>query len=83
MREKLRIVNVLDLDENAVELTCNTMVTENKGFDIAKTIRGDILHMRKTMIEGTPKVFKIVIPYHFYKDKQLNIREYIDIEVKI
>jgi len=83
MKIKTRIINVLYLDENSVELTTNTIIGEQSEFDVERVIRGDILHMKRKMVQGSPKVFKIVVTMDFYKKNKLNICEYIDIEVTI
>jgi hypothetical protein len=83
MKNTLKIVQVLDLDESHVELTLNTILNKKTGFDMDKVIGGDLMHMRKTMVEGSPKMFKIVVPYEFYKKNNLNIREVVNVDVNI
>jgi len=83
MKEKMVIINVLYLDDDNVELTCNTLLTEKKEFDINKVISGDVMHMRRKMVQASPKVYKLVVGMDFYKRNNLNILKYVDLEVNV
>lgn len=83
MKQTVRVVSILDLDEDSVELTCNSITTKKAGFNLEKIMGGDMGHLRQEMVQNMPKMFKVVVSYAFYKENDINIRKMVDIEVTI
>jgi hypothetical protein len=83
MKWNVRIVQVLDLDADSVELTCCSMISKKAGFNMASIIGGDMGHLREEMVASQPKVFKIVVDRGFYVKNNLNVGCMVNIEVSI
>ena len=83
MKISLRVIQILDLDANSIELTCNTVVNKKAGFGLQRIIGGDMQHLREEMVESMPKMFKIVVSPEFYSENSINLGSMVDIEVSV
>ena len=83
MKQSVRVIQVLDLDENSVELTCNAVVGKKPRFDIGGIMGGDMSLLREELVESMPKCFKVVVDRKFYEKNNINLGSMVDIEVSV
>lgn len=81
IKTKVRIIQVLVLDSDCVELTCNTLVTKKMILNPVQFLKS-LDEIRSDMVQATPKVFKVPVSMEYYKNNKLNIMDDIDIGVE-
>ena len=81
MKEELVIINVMMIDDKAVELTCGTIVHKKMQSFSELDINKDPMQLHQEMLQCQPKINKVVVSRDFYDRKNLNIYKTINIEV--
>jgi hypothetical protein len=81
MKEEVSIINVMMIDENNVELTCNSLVAGKRPMDAFNILNGDLMDIQRSMVAAQPKMFKVVVSRQFYDQKNLNIYKTVKIEI--